>query len=79
VFQLPSLEYRNKTWSFYELMDAVKKEVIRAVWQNAKSFLKERLFNRKRETDTPMDASVPRKAVPAVDAAKRMLLFGQTQ
>lgn len=31
VFRLPTLEYRNKTWSNYDLVQQVKKDVVRAL------------------------------------------------
>ncbi|TPX36491.1 hypothetical protein SmJEL517_g01315 [Synchytrium microbalum] len=46
VFRMPSLEYRNKTWTWLDFINQVKKDSIRAVWANAPSLVREKLFAR---------------------------------
>ena len=47
VVQLPTLEYRNRTWSWYDFLNALKKDALRAALANTGSLLKEKLFVRK--------------------------------
>lgn len=44
---MPTLEYRNKTWTFYDFLQQVKKDAIRAILvANTASLVKEKLFSR---------------------------------
>ncbi|KAG0168982.1 hypothetical protein DFQ28_005286 [Apophysomyces sp. BC1034] len=56
VFQQPNLEYRNKTWSWYELISTIKKDFMRAaLLNNSTALLKEKLLIRRhhpRESNT---------------------------
>jgi hypothetical protein len=45
VFKLPTLEYRNKTWTTFEILEAIKKDVIRAVLSNTANLVKEKFFS----------------------------------
>ncbi|KAI9488532.1 golgi-body localization protein domain-containing protein [Zychaea mexicana] len=48
AFQQPNLEYRNKTWSWFELMSIIKKDFLRAaVLHNSTALLKEKLMIRR--------------------------------
>ncbi|ORY92172.1 golgi-body localization protein domain-domain-containing protein [Syncephalastrum racemosum] len=48
VFQQPNLQYRNQTWSWYELMSNIKKDFMRAaVLNNSTALLKEKLTIRR--------------------------------
>ena len=47
VVQLPTLEYRNRTWSWYDFLNALKKDALRAALANTGSLLREKLFVRK--------------------------------
>ncbi|KAF7722203.1 hypothetical protein EC973_003557 [Apophysomyces ossiformis] len=56
VFQQPNLEYRNKTWSWYELISNVKKDFMRAaLLHNSTALIKEKLMIRRhpRENTNP--------------------------
>ncbi|KAM3584683.1 Protein SABRE [Umbelopsis sp. WA50703] len=43
VFTQPTLEYRNRTWSWYELMNAVKKDILRAALKHSGQLLRDKL------------------------------------
>jgi len=47
TFKFPTLEYRNKTWSWYEFLMAVKKDLTRTVINHVASLMKEKIFKRK--------------------------------
>lgn len=48
VFQQPNLQYRNQTWSWYELTSNIKKDFMRAaVLNNSTALLKEKLTIRR--------------------------------
>ncbi|ORZ12269.1 golgi-body localization protein domain-domain-containing protein [Absidia repens] len=42
-FRQPNLEYRNKTWSWYDLLNALKKDFLRAVIKHSPALIKEKL------------------------------------
>ncbi|TPX40981.1 hypothetical protein SeMB42_g05797 [Synchytrium endobioticum] len=46
VFRMPTLEYRNKTWTWLDFIYAVKKDAMRAAWANAPSLVREKFFTR---------------------------------
>ncbi|KAJ3415500.1 hypothetical protein HDV05_004702 [Chytridiales sp. JEL 0842] len=48
VFRMPTLEYRNKTWSWHDLLTALKKDAIRAVLANTGALVREKLFQNSR-------------------------------
>ncbi|KAG2176544.1 hypothetical protein INT44_007207 [Umbelopsis vinacea] len=43
VFSQPTLEYRNRTWSWYELMNAVKKDFLRAALKHSGQLIRDKL------------------------------------
>lgn len=45
VFKLPTIEYRNKTWSYLDLAEHVKREVIKAVLAHTGSLLKDKMIH----------------------------------
>ncbi|KAG4095196.1 golgi-body localization protein domain-containing protein [Neocallimastix lanati (nom. inval.)] len=47
TFKFPTLEYRNKTWSWYEFLMAVKKDLTKAVLNHAAALMREKIFKRK--------------------------------
>ncbi|ORX48202.1 hypothetical protein DM01DRAFT_1385528 [Hesseltinella vesiculosa] len=48
VFQQPYLEYRNKTWSWFELLSNIKRDFLRAaLLHNSRALLKEKLTIRR--------------------------------
>ncbi|ORX87977.1 hypothetical protein BCR32DRAFT_263844 [Anaeromyces robustus] len=47
TFKFPTLEYRNKTWSWYEFLMAVKKDLTKTVLNHVASLMKEKIFKRK--------------------------------
>ncbi|KAI8378002.1 golgi-body localization protein domain-containing protein [Radiomyces spectabilis] len=54
AFQQPNLEYRNKTWSWFELMSNIKKDFMRAaLLNNSKALLKEKLMIRRHVKEGP--------------------------
>lgn len=48
LFRFPTLEFRNKTWSWTDLFYAVKKECLRVLIINTGAIVKEKIFSRKR-------------------------------
>ncbi|KAI8882880.1 hypothetical protein K501DRAFT_185718 [Backusella circina FSU 941] len=47
AFEQPTLEFRNETWSWFELMSNIKKDFMRAaLLHNSKALLKEKLLRR---------------------------------
>ncbi|CAO3623552.1 unnamed protein product [Cunninghamella echinulata] len=46
-FRQPNLEYRNKTWSWYDLLNALKKDFLKAVIRHSPSLIKEKLLPRR--------------------------------
>ncbi|KAL0080005.1 golgi-body localization protein domain-containing protein [Phycomyces blakesleeanus] len=53
VFQQPNLEYRNKTWSWFELMSNIKKDFMRAaLLNNSPALIKEKLTIRRHPRDS---------------------------
>ncbi|KAJ3089994.1 hypothetical protein HK102_004954 [Quaeritorhiza haematococci] len=56
AFKMPTLEYRNKAWSWLDFLDQVKKDAIRAILSNTASLVKEKFFQRRREYEGPTDA-----------------------
>ncbi|KAJ1568122.1 hypothetical protein HK405_003577 [Cladochytrium tenue] len=43
---MPTFEYRNKTWSYHEVLEAVKRDAIRAVLANSGNLVREKLFQK---------------------------------
>ncbi|KAJ3292269.1 hypothetical protein HK104_005429 [Borealophlyctis nickersoniae] len=48
AFKMPTLEYRNKTWTWLDVMDAVKKDAIRAVLANTGALVRDKLFQKRK-------------------------------
>ncbi|KAJ3185044.1 hypothetical protein HDU87_002610 [Geranomyces variabilis] len=48
AFKMPTLEFRNKTWTWLDFLDAVKKEALRAVLANTGALVREKLFQKRR-------------------------------
>ena len=51
VFHIDTLEYRNKTWSWLDFLNQIKKDAKKAVIANSGSLVKEKLLFQKRNTD----------------------------
>ncbi|KAI8337700.1 golgi-body localization protein domain-containing protein [Chlamydoabsidia padenii] len=51
-FRQPNLEYRNKTWSWYDLLNALKKDFLRAVIKHSPALIKEKLKPRRLLSDS---------------------------
>ncbi|KAJ1535036.1 hypothetical protein HK096_003065, partial [Nowakowskiella sp. JEL0078] len=66
TFTMPTLEFRNKTWSWYDFWDQVKKDAIRAGVANSGAFIKDKLFKRK------IAAPIP-KTITSVDEDSQSL------
>ncbi|KAI8841147.1 hypothetical protein BJ741DRAFT_595362 [Chytriomyces cf. hyalinus JEL632] len=45
-FLLPTMEYRNKTWGWQDVFDALKKDAIKAVLHNSGNLVREKLFTK---------------------------------
>ncbi|KAI8896892.1 golgi-body localization protein domain-containing protein [Globomyces pollinis-pini] len=43
-FHLPTLEYRNKTWTWFDLFNAMKRDALRAALANTGALVREKLF-----------------------------------
>ncbi|KAI9095836.1 golgi-body localization protein domain-containing protein [Phlyctochytrium arcticum] len=48
AFRMPTLEFRNKTWTWLDFLDAVKKEAFRAVLANTGALVREKLFQKQK-------------------------------
>ncbi|KAJ3150997.1 hypothetical protein HDU86_006253 [Geranomyces michiganensis] len=48
AFKMPTLEFRNKTWTWLDFLDAVKKEALRAVLANTGALVREKLFQKRK-------------------------------
>lgn len=48
VFKMQTLEFRNKTWTMLDLLNAIKKEVMRSLLANTGALVREKLFAKKR-------------------------------
>ncbi|BFZ54128.1 Protein SABRE [Savitreella phatthalungensis] len=49
VFRLPTIEYRNKTWSYLDLAEHLKREVIRAVLAHTGSLIRDKMTHHKKQ------------------------------
>ncbi|KAF3932880.1 hypothetical protein ABW19_dt0202976 [Dactylella cylindrospora] len=47
VFRMPTLEYRNKTWSNFDLLVRLKKDVIRALISHTGAIIEHKMFHRR--------------------------------
>ena len=47
VFKMPTIEYRNKTWSYLDLAEHLKREVIKAVLAHTGSLLRDKITHRR--------------------------------
>lgn len=50
-FFLPTLEYRNKTWSWYNFIQEVRRDAIRVIFANTGALFREKIFPKKRNTE----------------------------
>ncbi|KND00922.1 uncharacterized protein SPPG_04022 [Spizellomyces punctatus DAOM BR117] len=55
AFRMPTLEFRNKTWTWLDFLDAVKREALRAVLANTGALVREKLFQ-KRKHNLPSES-----------------------
>lgn len=51
VFKMPTIEYRNKTWSYLDLAEHLKREVIKAVLAHTGSLLKDKMTHYRKSKD----------------------------
>ena len=47
-FNLPTLEYRNKTWTWFDFVNAVKKDAMIAALTNTGALVREKLFQKRK-------------------------------
>jgi hypothetical protein len=52
VFRFPTIEYRNKTWSYLDLVEHLKREVIKGVLAHTGSLLKDKMTHHRRQKPT---------------------------
>ncbi|KAL9554569.1 hypothetical protein MBANPS3_002762 [Mucor bainieri] len=66
AFEQPTLEFRNETWSWFELMSNIKKDFMRAaLLHNSTALLKEKLLRRHpRENAKLIDSSISMYTTP---------------
>lgn len=66
AFEQPTLEFRNETWSWFELVSNIKKDFMRAaLLHNSTALLKEKLLRRHpRENAKLIDSSVSMYTTP---------------
>ncbi|KAI9204045.1 golgi-body localization protein domain-containing protein [Polychytrium aggregatum] len=74
AFRMPTLEYRNKTWSWLDILDSIKRDAARAVFNNTASLIKEKLMKSRKPVDgegNTTDSSVQTKpaSIPSEDDA----------
>ncbi|KAJ3051417.1 hypothetical protein HK097_007555 [Rhizophlyctis rosea] len=50
AFKMPTLEYRNKTWSWLDFLEALKKDASRAVLANTGALVRDKLFQKRKIT-----------------------------
>ncbi|KAI9263182.1 golgi-body localization protein domain-containing protein [Phascolomyces articulosus] len=66
AFQQPNLEYRNKTWSWFELMSIIKKDFMRAaVLHNSTALLKEKLMIRRHPRERLVESNISTQSNPS--------------
>lgn len=69
VFKLPTIEYRNKTWSYLDLAEHLKREVIKAVLAHTGSLLRDKMTHyrksKSRQTILAKQLTSYRTFVPA--------------
>lgn len=53
VFRMPTIEYRNKTWSYLDLAEHLKREVIRAVLAHTGSLIRDKMTHHKKSRKEP--------------------------
>jgi hypothetical protein len=47
-FFLPTLEYRNKTWSWYNFIQEIRRDAIRVIFANTGALVREKIFPKKK-------------------------------
>ncbi|KAI8925650.1 golgi-body localization protein domain-containing protein [Entophlyctis helioformis] len=47
-FTLPTLEYRNKTWTWYDFANALKRDTIKIAFANTGNLVREKLFQKRK-------------------------------
>ncbi|ORY86330.1 golgi-body localization protein domain-domain-containing protein [Protomyces lactucae-debilis] len=53
VFRFPTIEYRNKTWSYLDLVEHLKREVIKGVLAHTGSLLKDKMTHHRKAKQKP--------------------------
>ncbi|KAI7900356.1 golgi-body localization protein domain-containing protein [Cokeromyces recurvatus] len=66
AFEQPTLEFRNETWSWFELVSNIKRDFMRAaLLHNSPALLKEKLLRRHpRENTKPIESSISIYSTP---------------
>ncbi|CCG82056.1 Putative uncharacterized protein [Taphrina deformans PYCC 5710] len=81
VFKMPTIEYRNKTWSYLDLAEHLKREVIKAVLAHTGSLLKDKMTHyrksKSRQSTLVRQLTSYRNYVPT-DMAERHLSQGES-
>ncbi|KAI8909298.1 golgi-body localization protein domain-containing protein [Powellomyces hirtus] len=65
AFKMPTLEFRNKTWTWLDFLDAVKKEALRAVLANTGALVREKLFQKRKPEQQQIQNQQANETAPA--------------
>lgn len=73
-FFLPTLEYRNKTWSWYNFIQEVRRDAIRVIFANTGALFREKIFPKKKLAEQRQGSqsslhSADTDTIPAIDNA----------
>nr|KAJ3421428.1 hypothetical protein HK105_003574 [Polyrhizophydium stewartii] len=55
-FKMPNLEYRNRTWTWYELFSAIKKDAIYAAAANTGALMRKKIFEKRKAVGPSMSS-----------------------
>ncbi|OZJ05148.1 hypothetical protein BZG36_02198 [Bifiguratus adelaidae] len=58
VFRQPTLEYRNKTWTYLEFLNQVKKDILRAALAHSGALIKEKFRQRRQHRPENLESPV---------------------
>ncbi|KAI8807606.1 golgi-body localization protein domain-containing protein [Cladochytrium replicatum] len=56
-FKMPTLEYRNKTWTWYDFLNQVKRDAVKAVLANSGALIREKLMSHGKKGHTNISSS----------------------
>jgi hypothetical protein len=72
-FFLPTLEYRNKTWSWYNFIEEVRRDAIRVIFANTGALVREKIFPKKRVPENQSRNLSSQASLLSVDTTGRTL------